>query len=399
MEGWKYLRTIRLHNILSFGPDTPEFSLEPLNVLIGPNASGKSNFIEALSLLHSARRDIQTPIRQSGGAGDWIWKGPAHDQYATIEVTAEFPARPMALRYRMSFTDLNARFHLSDEVIEDEKPEANGEEPYFYYRYREGRPVIRVKIPTEETRVLLDIPKEDNNPDQSVLSQRQDPDVYPEIWRVQAMFGFMSFFRDLNLGRDAPVRAPQMPDLPQDYLLEDASNLSIVLNNLLNQPRAKYQILERMKDFYPSFQAVQSRVSEGRVQIFFEETGLIHNVPSTRLSDGSLRYLCLLALLCNPNRPRIIFIEEPEMGLHPDAIPEVAKLLKEASARSQIFVTTHSDILVDALTDVPEAVIVCEKHDGATHLRRLDADGLKPWLEKYRLGELWTRGEIGGNRW
>ena len=63
MEGWKYLRTIRLHNILSFGPDTPEFSLEPLNVLIGPNASGKSNFIEALSLLHSARRDIQTPIK------------------------------------------------------------------------------------------------------------------------------------------------------------------------------------------------------------------------------------------------------------------------------------------------------------------------------------------------
>ena len=71
----------------------------------------------------------------------------------------------------------------------------------------------------------------------------------------------------------------------------------------------------------------------------------------------------------------------------------------EASARSQIFVTTHSDILVDALTDVPDAIIVCEKIDGATQLRRLDANELKPWLEKYRLGELWTSGEIGGNRW
>ena len=87
--------------------------------------------------------------------------------------------------------------------------------------------------------------------------------------------------------------------------------------------------------------------------------------------------------------------------MHPDIIPEVAKLLVEASSRSQIFVTTHSDILVDALTDVPETVIVCEKVDGATQLRRLDADELKPWIAeyKYRLGELWTRGQIGGNRW
>ena len=87
------------------------------------------------------------------------------------------------------------------------------------------------------------------------------------------------------------------------------------------------------------------------------------------------------------------------MGLHPDIIPEVAKLLVDASSRSQIFVTTHSDILVNALTDVPEAVIVCEKQDGATQLRRLDSERIKPWLKDYRLGEIWTRGEIGGNRW
>ena len=85
------------------------------------------------------------------------------------------------------------------------------------------------------------------------------------------------------------------------------------------------------------------------------------------------------------------------MGLHPDMIPKLAKLLVEASERSQIFVTTHSDIFVDALTDTPEAVVICEKIDGATQLRRLDADDLKVWLEKYRLGELWTSGELGGN--
>ena len=84
-------------------------------------------------------------------------------------------------------------------------------------------------------------------------------------------------------------------------------------------------------------------------------------MPATRLSDGSLRYLCLLTVLCHPDPPPVVCIEEPEMGLHPDAISEVAKLLVEASSRSQIFVTTHSDILIDALTEVPEAVIICER--------------------------------------
>ena len=85
------------------------------------------------------------------------------------------------------------------------------------------------------------------------------------------------------------------------------------------------------------------------------------------------------------------------MGLHPDVIPHLAKLLVEASKRSQVIVTTHSDILVDALTDTPEAVVICEKVDGATQLRRLNANDLKVWLEKYRLGELWTSGHLGGN--
>jgi predicted ATPase len=74
-------------------------------------------------------------------------------------------------------------------------------------------------------------------------------------------------------------------------------------------------------------------------------------------------------------------------------------LLKEASTRCQIIVTTHSEVLVDAMTDTPEAILVAEKHEGGTEIKRLDPVEMKPWLEKYRLGQLWTRGDIGGNRW
>ncbi len=122
-------------------------------------------------------------------------------------------------------------------------------------------------------------------------------------------------------------------------------------------------------------------------------------MPATRLSDGTLRYLCMLALLCHPAPPPLICIEEPELGLHPDIIPTLAELMKEASSRCQLIITTHSDILVDAMTDQPESVLVAEKTETGTTLTRLNSEKLQPWLEKYRLGQLWTQGEIGGTRW
>ena len=112
-----------------------------------------------------------------------------------------------------------------------------------------------------------------------------------------------------------------------------------------------------------------------------------------------MRYMALLAVLCHPEPPSLVCIEEPEIGLHPDVIVEVADLLREASERCQLIVTTHSDVLVDALTDLPESVVVCEKPDGQTQLKRLDPDDLKSWLEDHRLGQLWRSGELGGNRW
>jgi hypothetical protein len=78
---------------------------------------------------------------------------------------------------------------------------------------------------------------------------------------------------------------------------------------------------------------------------------------------------------------------------------KLADLVVQTAQRTQLIVTTHSDLLVDAMTDRPEAVVVCEKHEGKTELRRLEKAELTPWLEKYRLGQLWTRGQIGGTRW
>ena len=402
MEGKRFLRAIRLENILSYGSCDTEFPLEPLNVFIGPNASGKSNLIEALSLLVAAPFDLQVPIREGGGVRDWLWKGAQPFPVATLDTVVEYvdqQDRVRPLRYRLSFTETASRFDLRDEAVENEVPDnpAIQSEPYFYYRYQDGHPALNIIV--RGSKITRQVRREEVRHERSILSQRRDPDLYPELTYLAENFERIKLYREWNFGRHMPARLPQKTDLSQDSLSEDASNLSVVLSYLLDQPLVKPLIMEHMRAFYAGIRDIGIPVNGGTVQVSFHEEGLRSSVPATRLSDGSLRYLCLLAVLCHPTPPPVICIEEPEAGLHPDIIPKLAELLIEASSRSQIFVTTHSDVLVDALTETPDAVVICEKSDGATQLRRLNAEELETWLDDYRLGEIWVSGAVGGNRW
>ena len=99
----------------------------------------------------------------------------------------------------------------------------------------------------------------------------------------------------------------------------------------------------------------------------------------------------------SPSPPPLVCIEEPELGLHPDAVALLADLLVEASERMQLIVTTHSDALISELTNQPEAVVTCERPGDGTVLRRLDRESLRGWLDDYRLGDLWRMGQLGAN--
>lgn len=122
-------------------------------------------------------------------------------------------------------------------------------------------------------------------------------------------------------------------------------------------------------------------------------------IPANRLSDGTLKYLSLLAILLHPQPPRLVVIEQPELGLHTDLLRDVARLLVDASSRAQVIATTHSHLLVDFLEDELESIVVCEQWDGQTRMERLDRRNLGVWLRDYSLGEAWSKGAIGANRW
>lgn len=394
MQQAQLIKSLKLRNILSFGETAEEIKLGKLNVLIGPNGSGKSNLIEAISLLQAAPRSITNPMRRKGGGGvrDWLWQGRKDNASAELEAVI-FNREDVvdALRYRLAFSMINQRFEMTDESLEFEKPAQGQKEAYFFYKYQNNHPILNVR---EEKRTLK---REDVDPELSILAQRKDPDQYPELTGVGEQFDKIRIYREWSFGRSADLRTPQNADAPNDILDENCLNLGLVLNHLSTKPATKRGILNYLKTFYDGIEDFGIRVEGGTVQLFLHEGDFA--IPATRLSDGTLRFICLLAILCHPTPPPLVCIEEPELGLHPDIIPPLAQLLTEASERTQVIVTTHSDILVDELTGAPDCVLVCEKKDGATSILNLDSDSLKEWLKKYSLGQLWLKGEIGGTRW
>lgn len=383
--------SLRLDRFLSFASGSEAFELQPLNVLIGPNGAGKSNVIEAIELLAAMPMDFAAAIRDGGGAGEWLWKGDPQPGPATVEVVLDAGTptqRP--LRHRVEFADVRGRVEVLDEAIEETRPTSTFEEDvYFYYRFQRGSPVINV---AEGRRHLV---RESLTPDQSVLAQRKDPDQFPELTWLGRRLGSLQTIREWSFGRYAELRRPQPADLPDDRLLPDSRNLALLLNRIdHHDPQTFNDLLRR---FFPRFERMSTRVSGGTIQFYLHEGGFNAPIPATRLSDGTIRFMAILATLLAPEPPPLVCIEEPELGVHPDVLSMVADLLVAASVRTQLIVTTHSDVLVSALSANADSVVACERLAAGTTLRRLDADRLATWLEQYTLGDLWRMGELGAN--
>ena len=391
----RFIQRLRMPGLLSFPPDMDFFDLRSLNVLIGPNGSGKSNFIEALELLRATPSDFAAAIRDGGGAAEWLWKGRDPRKPAEISVVLDegSPTR-RPLKYRLEFTDVKSRVEVVDEAIEELEPEPGKSDVFFYYRFQTGHPAINIRNPKGST-TKRRLQRDSLRPDQSVLAQRKDPDLYPEVTWVGRSLGDVQIFREWTFGRYVPLRQPQPADLPEGRLSPDGRNLALVLNQIEHTGGARFD--ELLKNFFPRFDRMSTRVLGGTVQFYLHETGFGAPIPATRLSDGTIRFVALLAMLLTPTPPPLACIEEPELGLHPDAVALLADVLVEASDRMQLVVTTHSDALVSALTSQPEAIVACERPGHGTELRRLDPQQLTSWLDDYRLGDLWRIGKLGAN--
>jgi predicted ATPase len=391
-EGSVLIEEVTLSGFLSFAPDAEPVKLRSLNVLIGPNGSGKSNFLDAFGVLRAAPSDIALPINRGGGIDAWLWQdelGVSADRLS-IEAVVRIGG-PMPVRYEVSLAPWSGPVRVKHERVEDAKLRNKRKKPSLYYGIDNGTPFIQRNGESK--------PRTIRRPDwtESILASRRDPDIYPELSRLAGRFEAIRSHRSWFFGRSAPGRRTEPTDLPTSTLSTSGNNLALVLGRLIGVPRVKREILERLRQLYARLDDLHVEIAGGRAQLFLHEGDRL--VPGVRLSDGTLRYLSLLAILCDPKPPPLVILEEPELGLHPDVLPTIADLLVSAAERTQLIVTTHSNVLVDAFTGAPEHVLVCERDERGTHMERLDGDRLAAWLKEYSLGTLWSRGDIGGNRW
>jgi len=368
---------LKVSGFLSFGAEGIDLELRPLNVLIGANGSGKSNLIEAFGVIKGAARHLTEGLNREGLAKEWLHKGKGEARFEAW-VRADGPGP--VLRHELVLLEQKGRLELGEERILD-----GGEGPV--YDFREGNALLRNGRGIRADRVSRE---------ESVLTRLIDPENFVEFARLEASYRWMQMHRNFDFGHRSRMREAVSREIRSDHLMDGGQNVAAVLSQFPGA--ARREVVRCLRDVYEGIVDFQVRAGDSDIRLFVEEEGGIE-IPMWRLSDGTLRYLCLLAILLHPEPPPFVVIEEPELGLHPDLIHLVAKLLRGASGRMQLVVTTHSRQLIDALGDEPEAVVVCEKQDGESRFERLDGERMKNWLDRYSLGELWGIGELGGNRW
>lgn len=184
------------------------------------------------------------------------------------------------------------------------------------------------------------------------------------------------------------------------YLRPDGSNLAAFLYYLREKHEASYSLIrrtvQRVAPFFDDFQLEPQKLNPDKIRLEWRHKGsdAYFNAPS--LSDGTLRFIALATLFLQPEsyRPSVILVDEPELGLHPYAITLLASLIKQASASTQVIISTQSPLLLDHFQ--PEDVLVADRVDGGTQFTRLDPAKLASWLEDYSLGQLWEKNELGG---
>ena len=360
MSSQQYLQQITLRGYKSIR-ELRNFRLNAgLNVLIGANGSGKTNFIrffEMLSHMMDPARGLQNYVRERGGADAFLFRG--------AKITPE-----MGAHLRFGANEYKFALRAADDLS---LFFAHESAPFYYHRLNE------------------------NDQGQGHLESKL---AYPngkrksEQWTVDTIRNWRVYhFHDTS--RFAPIMG-RVNSHDQTPLHSNAANLAPFLIYLQkNYAQHYYLVVETVRMVAPFFgDFVLTEVAAGQTQLRWRDrySELVYS-PS-QLSDGTLRFICLAALLLQPNPPATIIIDEPELGLHPAAVRLLVSLLYGAAENCQLIVSTQSSLLINELE--PEEIIVANTQAGETILVRLDADQLETWLEDYTIGQLWEKNVLGG---
>lgn len=340
-----------------------DLEVRPLNVLIGANGAGKSNLIAAFGLLRDIVEErLQIAVARRGGASTLLRHGPQQTDAITL------------------------RLHFGQNGYEARLGWAEGDTLFFEkelcWFQGEGHPRpfdVGLGVGQRESRLAT------KAGDQGVANR-----VLTTL-RAWAVYHFHDTSRTAKvkgkakIGDNAALRA-------------DASNLAAFLYRLQKANAPAYRRIvasvRLVAPFFEDFVLRPDPLDEESIQLTWQEVGSDAYFDAHALSDGTLRFICLATLLLQPSPPSLVLLDEPELGLHPFAITQLAALLKSASTKTQLLVGTQSVTLVNQLD--PEDVVVVDRKSGASTFRRITAEEIAAWTDEYALGDLWEKNLLGG---
>lgn len=346
------------------------FEMGNINILIGANGVGKSNFISFLILLKQiANKNLQGYVADKAGANNFLHFGRKFSPF---------------LSGRVEFDNGNAYDF-------DLKPDS---EDSFYF----SKELAGFKPQKNWTYIASDsVGHKESKLDEMIQSHIKNYKYggIPEY--VKRALSDFEVYHFHDTGVHSPIK--MTCDINDNrFLRKDGSNIAAFLLYLKEkQPFALKKIegvVKQIAPFFDSFVLEPLRRVPEKIKLEWLEKGSDEYFNADQLSDGTIRMIALATLLLQPNPPQTIIIDEPELGLHPAAIQQLAGLIRKASVQSQIIISTQSVTLVNQFN--PEDLIIVERRDGSSAFKKLTLKEIEDWLENYSLGEAWEKNIIGG---
>ena len=347
--------------------------LRPINVVIGANGSGKSNFIGVFSFLHAIREArLMDYVIKAGGAERVLHFGSKITPGIHIDLSFKDEVNGYEIDLAPSVDD---GLYPSREVARFWNKKKHPNEPYLV-----------AMTPTQQGREagisVPDLPNGRGTP--SWVSLRLGR------WRVYHL-------HDTSVS--SPMRKTARVN-DNEFLRPDASNLAAFLYFLQERHGAEYSLIRRtvqlVAPFFEDFRLKPLNLNPDDIRLEWRHKGSDQYFDASSLSDGTLRFIALATLFLQPKRlrPSVILVDEPELGLHPYAIEMLASLVRQASVETQVIVSTQSSLLLDHFD--PEEVLIANRVEGGTRLTRLNPEQLGKWLDDYSLGQLWEKNQFAG---
>lgn len=340
-----------------------DLDLNDINILLGGNGVGKSNFISIFSLVRNIyNQNFQNYVQKKGGANSILHFGS--------KVTKEIN---IIIHFRSQNNNEN-KFLITLEAGQDSlfiKSTKTAFNSYGRWKTTEyENNILESKFSTINTGQAF-----------WVNDRLKEFDVY--------------HFHDT--GDSSPIKA--MSNIHDNYRLKrDGSNLAAFLFYLKTKEPQHFKRIEltirSIAPFFDSFILEPNRLNDQNIQLEWREKGYPETYFNAyHLSDGTLRFICLATLLMQPHPPQTIIIDEPELGLHPVAINKLAALIRKASDKTQIILSTQSINLIDNFD--PEDIVVTDRKEDGSAFKRLKTEDLNQWLDDYTLGDLWGQNKLG----